>query len=46
MLAMHARNVLGSLVKTEKLPKQNFHVSYDALKKDAETIIHFNGVGK
>ena len=26
--------------------KQNFHVSYDALKKDAETIIHFNGVGK
>jgi three-Cys-motif partner protein len=46
MLATHARNALGSLVKTEKLPKQKFHVSYDALKKDAETIIHFNGVGK
>ena len=47
MCATHARNALSLLVKSEKLPKQNFHVSYDAWKKpDAETIIHFNGVGK
>ena len=47
MLATHARDALNLLVKTAKLPKQNFHVSYVAWKKtDAETIIHFNGVGK
>ena len=47
MLASHARNALNLLVKNEKLPKQKFHVSYGAWKKpDAETILHFNGVGK
>jgi three-Cys-motif partner protein len=46
MLATHARDALNLLVKTEKLPKQKFHISGDALKKDAETIQHFNGVGK
>jgi len=47
MLAKHARNALNLLVKNKKLPKQNFHISYDAWKKpDAEAIKHFNGVGK
>jgi len=47
MLASHAKDALNLLVKNEKLPKQKFHVLYGAWKKpDAETIMHFNGVGK
>ena len=33
MLAAHARKTLGLLIKDKKLPKQIFHVSYDAWKK-------------
>ncbi|MBU1181551.1 MAG: three-Cys-motif partner protein TcmP [Pseudomonadota bacterium] len=44
MLAAHARDALKMLVEDKTLPKQTFHVSYDAWKKpNAEIIRHFNG---
>jgi len=33
MLASHARKALKLLIKDEKLPSQNLHVSYEAWKK-------------
>jgi three-Cys-motif partner protein len=42
MVARHARAALKLLVKDKKLPKQLFHVSYEAWKKSiAEIILHF-----
>ncbi|MDP2992039.1 MAG: hypothetical protein Q8N82_01605 [Deltaproteobacteria bacterium] len=42
MLATHAREALKLLVKDERLPKQLFHVSYEAWKKPiVEIILHF-----
>lgn len=42
MLASHARDALGLLIKDKKLPKQILHVSYDAWKKPiSEKIRHF-----
>jgi three-Cys-motif partner protein len=47
ILPAHARDALSTLVKTNKLPKQKFHISYDAWRKlDAETIELFNGDNK
>lgn len=40
MLASHVRDALKVLVKNDKLPKQKFHISYDALKKPSESIQH------
>lgn len=47
MLASHAKDALNLLVKNEKLPKQKFHISYNAWKKlDSESIQHFTGENK
>jgi len=46
MLASHAKDALNLLVKDEKLPKQKFHVSYNAWKLDAESVQHFTGENK
>ncbi|MFA6569392.1 MAG: three-Cys-motif partner protein TcmP [Victivallales bacterium] len=41
VLASHARAALKNMCKAGKLPKQNFHLSYDAWRKsNAEPIIH------
>lgn len=40
MLAKHARDALNLLVKDKKIPKQSFHISYDAWKKtETENIL-------
>jgi three-Cys-motif partner protein len=42
MLARHAKDALNLLVKDKKLPKQSFHISYDAWKKaETENILLF-----
>jgi three-Cys-motif partner protein len=47
MLSVHARNTLNELINNKKLPKQKFHISYDAWDKHAaESIQHFTGASK
>jgi len=41
MLASHARKALELLVKAKKLPKQSFHVSYNAWKKPESERIQY-----
>jgi hypothetical protein len=47
MLASHARDALNEMVKNKKLPKQDFHISYNAWKKSVVEIVrHFGGESK
>jgi hypothetical protein len=47
MLALHARDALNEMIKNKILPKQDFHISYNAWKKSAVEIVkYFKGEGK